>query len=305
VRLIRKYSTYLKERFGEPVLKVPLDAGFTCPNRDGTRGRGGCSYCDNRAFSPVAGTGTPCLDQLRRGILRAPRRFRRFIAYFQAYSGTYAEPELLSRLHAEVLGVPGVIGIAIATRPDCLSREVIDYLSGLSRKTYLAVELGVQTLVDRTLRTICRGHTAAESAAALAHLERAGIEVTVHCMLGLPGEGPAEAAFTMKTLAGLPVFGVKFHQLMILAETPLHQAYLRGEVAVLTLEDYAALLADSLQTLPEGVVVHRLLADSSPARGLVAPLWSCRKRSSLAYLEDYLRRRGLGYSNSRLQSNPG
>lgn len=271
------YSQYLKERFGEPVLKIPLNGGFSCPNRDGTRGRGGCIFCDNRAFSPVAETAESIIEQLEKGIGRAPKKFQKFIAYFQPYSNTYGTVEKLKSLYETAVGFSNIVGIAVGTRPDCFSPEVYDYLSDLNRRTYVSIELGLQTIHDETQERINRHQSWDESGDAITELNGRGIEVVVHVILGLPGETKEMMLKTAETLAELPIQGVKLHQLMIIAGTGMELKYKKGEVSVLSFEEYTDLAAAFIRKLGPDKCIHRLSADCLPGSGLIAPLWSSRK----------------------------
>ncbi len=298
----RRYSAWLKEKFGFPVRKIPLDGGFTCPNRDGTRGEGGCVYCSNPAFSPVAGTALAVPEQLEAGLSRAGGESRLFIAYFQPYSGTYAPVARLRELFEPVLRRKGIVGLAVGTRPDCLPPDVCAYLEELSRRTFLTVELGVQTLDEEILKSLNRGHTAAETRAAGARLRAAGIPWVAHLILGLPGETAATTASTARGLRLLKPDGVKLHQLMIVRGTPMAELWRRGEARALELEEYASLLGLFLRSLGPGPLVHRLLGDCRPEAGLLAPEWSARKSASLSRIDSLLLREGVEITNSPLSA---
>ena len=286
----RTYNNYLKKRFGKNVLKIPLHAGFTCPNIDGTRSRGGCIYCDNVAFSPVAASTEPVLEQLKKGMKRASHRFELFIGYFQSFSNTYAPVEKLKQIYEPVISYPGIVGIAIGTRPDCFSDEIYNYLSEVNQRTYLSVEIGLQTVHNSTLRFINRHHSYEESVQAIEELARRNIETVVHVMLGLPGESRAMMLETANKIARLPVQGVKVHQLMIIKGTVLERnLYAKGKIKVFSLEEYAELFGEFLTRLRPDQILHRILADSRPESGLVAPMWSADKRRSLQFIQNYLK----------------
>ncbi|MFC1586269.1 TIGR01212 family radical SAM protein, partial [Fibrobacterota bacterium] len=271
------YSQHLKKRFGQPVLKIPVNGGFSCPNRDGTRGRNGCIFCDNRAFSPVAETREPVTAQLEKGIAKAPARYKKFIAYFQPYSNTYGKVHKLMEVYESAISFPRVVGLAVGTRPDCISPEVLEYLAEVSQRTYLSIELGIQTVHDSTLRNINRYQAHAEAEAVIWELDKRGIEIVAHVILGLPGESRDMMLETADVLSQLPVHGVKLHQLMILRGTDLETKYHRGSVSVLSLEEYADLVGDFVLRLGPGKCLHRLMADCFPGSGLVAPMWSSGK----------------------------
>ncbi len=280
------------------MLKIPLHAGFTCPNIDGTRSRGGCIYCDNVAFSPVAASTESVMAQLEKGISRGKKRFDAFIGYFQSYSNTHAPAEVLRKKYEPVISHPDVIGIAVGTRPDCFSPEIYDYLSEVNQRTYLSVELGIQTIHNDTLREINRGHTFEESLAAIHELANRNIEVVVHVMLGLPGETRAMMLQTAEQIARLPIQGIKIHQLMVVKGTVLEKQYFSaGKLAVLELEEYAELLGQFLIRLRPDQVIHRLMADSKFETGLIAPQWSADKRCSLSFIQNFLQKNNFYQGN--------
>ena len=305
MRIYHSYNNYLKTRFGKRVLKIPLHAGFTCPNIDGTRSRGGCIYCDNVAFSPVAASTEPVMTQLEKGIARGKKRFDAFIGYFQSFSNTYAPVEVLREKYEPVISHPDVIGISVGTRPDCFSPEIYDYLSDVNRRTYLSVELGIQTIHNETLRKINRGHTFEESLTAIQELSDRDIEVVAHVMLGLPGETREMMLETAERIAQLPVQGIKIHQLMVIKGTVLEQGYFSaGKLKVLELEEYAELAGEFLTRLRTDQVIHRLMADSKFETGLVAPKWSADKRRSLSFIQNFLQKnnfyQGKSFKNNHL-----
>jgi hypothetical protein len=288
VRHYNTYSAYLKKRFGTAVLKVPLNAGFSCPNRDGTKSSDGCAFCDNQAFSPAAKSSGPLLEQFSSAIARAPRRYGRFIAYLQPFSNTYGTLERLKAAYEPLLALPGLAGLGIGTRPDCISDEAYAYLGECAKRTCLSVELGLQTSHDETLALINRGHTFAEFVSSVQRLSSLAIETVAHVIIGLPGETADRIFETADRLAGLPVHGVKIHQLMIVRGTVMEQWFNQGRASALTLEEYAPLLCGFLERLRPDQVVHRIMSDSKTENGLVAPLWSADKKSSIKFLHDYM-----------------
>ncbi len=284
------YNNYLKKRFGKSVLKIPLNAGFTCPNIDGMKSKGGCIYCDNVAFSPVAASTDPVLIQLEKGINRAKHRFDLFIGYFQAFSNTHASVEKLKEIYEPVISHPEIIGIAIGTRPDCFSKEVFDYLSEINERTYLNVEIGMQTAHNSTLKAINRHHSFEESEKVFQELANRNIESVVHLMLGLPGETREMMMETAKIVSQLPVQGVKIHQLMVIKNTVLEKEwYLNNKINVLSLDEYAELVGKFLSRLRPDQIIHRIMADSRIESGLVVPMWSADKRNSLQFIQNYLK----------------
>ena len=288
------FSEELKRVFGCRVQRISVDAGFNCPNRDGLLDTEGCIYCGGsgsgshgiRRDLTVAG-------QVEDGkeVMRRKYKAQRFIAYFQAYSNTYAPVEQIRRLYTEALSVPDVVGLIIATRPDCLSDEVLDYLQELSRQTYLWLELGVQSIHDRTLAIINRRHDHACSVDAIQRSTSRGLRVCGHIILGLPGETREEMLAGAGELNRLGVAGVKLHLLHVMKGTALADMYGRGEVKMLDRDDYAGLVCDFLELLGPQVTIHRLTGDGGHDN-LVAPLWSLKKFEILNLIDAELERRG-------------
>ncbi|MBI5643878.1 MAG: TIGR01212 family radical SAM protein [Deltaproteobacteria bacterium] len=277
-RLYYPLSEYLKGLFGCKVFKVTINAGFTCPNRDGTKGRGGCIYCESSMLVPKDHDGgIDVKSQLDTGIERVRKRHKaeKFIAYFQINTNTHAPVEYLRKVYSESLR-PEVVGVAVSTRPDCVNDDIIWLFSELKEKTRLWVELGLQTANDRTLEVINRGHTAKEFEDAVVRLASSGIEVCAHVIVGLPGEGKAEVLNTIDFVSKLPLRGIKFHQLQVIKGTRLEEMYLNGEAKVLSLDEYASIVVECLEILPPDLVIHRLSGDT-PKSFLVAPKWGANK----------------------------
>ncbi|KAA3657226.1 MAG: TIGR01212 family radical SAM protein [Calditrichaeota bacterium] len=287
MRHYNAYKYFLEKRFGEPVLKIPLNGGFTCPNIDGSKGFGGCTYCDNEAFSPVALSQEDVLHQLEQGMSRATYRFNKFIAYFQPYSNTYAPVARLRELYEPVLSHPKIVGLALGTRPDCFAEETFNYLDDVASRTFLSVELGMQTIHNRTLENINRQHSAEACFDVFSRLYEMGIENVVHVVLGLPGESKQDMLATAEKIAALPIHGVKVHQLMIIQKTVMAHQYRNGDVQTLELEEYADLLAEFIKRLRPDQHVHRLMAECREDSGLIAPQWSSNKRHSLNLIHNY------------------
>ncbi len=285
-----RFSDRLRRRFGCRVRRVPLDGGFTCPTRDGSKGEGGCLFCDGRGASP-AGPRLPVRLQLLRGIERARGGgAERFIAYFQPFTGTYAPPAELGRLYAEGTDHPDVVGLAIGTRPDCAGEDALDAIAPFAARLETWVEYGLQSSHDDTLRRVGRGHTAADFADAARRTARRGIGVCAHVILGLPGETDEMMRETARFLGSLPVGAVKIHLLHVLRGSPLETLYGRDGLALLSPADYVRLVCDFLELLPPSVVIQRLTGEAPPAR-LVAPLWALRKHEVLAAIRGELERR--------------
>lgn len=284
-------SDFLKRKFGEKVFKVSLDAGFSCPNRDGKKGTGGCIYCNSETLIPLNFTGEDIKGQLLSGMEKVRKRHNanKFIAYFQINSNTYAPIDYLKKVYREAL-LPDIIAIAVSTRPDCVPDEVLDLLKELKKERFLWLELGLQSANDSTLAFVNRGHTAAEFRDAVERARLRGIDVCAHVIVGLPDETRDDMLKTARFLSDCRVWGVKFHQLQVLKDTPLLKLYEEGKVKTLSLDEYAAIVADSLTILPPSVVVHRLSGDA-PLKYLVAPRWGANKFIVAERIEELLKLR--------------
>lgn len=275
-------SSYFKRVFGMRVSKISVDAGFTCPNRDGRKGEGGCIYCNNLAFTgPTAKRELHIEEQIRRAI---GGREGLFIIYFQPFTNTYADPDFLRKLFEIPLSFKNVAGISIGTRPDCLGEDVVKVLRELHSKTHLWVELGLQSASDETLRKINRGHTVDDFLKAVDLLKRAGIRTCVHVIIGLPGEGMEDFLRTGSLLAHLRVEGVKFHNIQVLKDTRLEEMHMRGEFIPLSLEEYVEAVTGILEILPPYTVIHRL-AGEADAHYIVAPQWARSKQTILSSIQ--------------------
>lgn len=274
------YAEFLARRVGGKVQKIAIDAGMTCPNRDGTLGWGGCTYCDNRAFNPpYCNPSMSVAQQLEQGkhFFAGKYRQMRFLAYFQAYTSTHADFARLRALYDEALAVDGVVGLVIATRPDCVNSSLLDYLQEVNRTRLVIVELGVETVHDRTLRMVNRCHDWATSLAAIELTAQHGITVGAHLILGLPGESDEDMCATVRLIAQLPVTLVKFHQLQVFKGTALARQVASGEVAVRdwTAEQYAAVCARLASCLRHDMVVERWVAQAPPGM-VVTPRWGLK-----------------------------
>jgi hypothetical protein len=287
------FSAELRRQFGCRVQRISVDAGFTCPNRDGTVGTGGCIFCggDGSGAKGIA-RGMEVSAQIEQGKEVMVRKFRaqKYLAYFQPYSNTYAPPDRLHALYDEALAVPDVVGLIVGTRPDCLPPEVVELLAAYAERTYLWLELGLQSSVDRVLEGINRGHDVAAFVDAVRRCTARGIRVCAHLILGLPGETREEMLATAELLNGLGVAGVKLHQLHVMKGTRLEEMYRNGEVQLLELDGYASLVCDFLERLAPQVLVHRLVGDGG--LNLVAPKWGASKFVCLNAINVELERRG-------------
>jgi radical SAM protein (TIGR01212 family) len=287
-------NSYLKGRFGQRVQKITLDAGLTCPNRDGRVGTGGCLYCNARGSGTGAwARGLNLPAQMKAGMAALARRYgaTRFIAYFQSFSNTYAPQETLRKLYDAALAFPGVAGLSIGTRPDCLEDDVLDLLAGYARERLVWLELGLQSAHDRTLARLNRGHDVACFTTAVERAAARGLEVVAHVILGLPGEDAGDMAATAAYLARLPVQGVKIHLLYVIRGSGLARLHEAGEYVCLTEEQYIDLVVDFIERLPPQVVIHRLTGDPH-AEELVAPAWCLNKSSILGRIREEFARRG-------------
>lgn len=289
----RPFSRFLREKFGTKVYRVTIDAGFTCPNVDGGVAVGGCVYCDNRSFSPNRRLPRATVqDQVLRGIEILQKRYRaeRFLAYFQAATNTYAPVPKLRRLYDEALQHPHIVGLAIGTRPDCVPDEVLDMLQDYARERYVCLELGLQTIHDRSLDWMNRGHHYDAFLDAVRRCQNRGLDLCAHVILGLPGESVADMMATAEALAALPVNGVKIHNLHVVRDTPLEAMYRRGEVRLFERDEYVQVVCDFLERLPAAMVIQRLSGDAPPDY-LVAPEWCLDKPALLRAIRHELDRR--------------
>ncbi len=289
-RRYRPFSVFLRERFGGRVHRVALDGGFTCPNVDGTVTTGGCNFCDNDSFSPNRRIRLKTIPaQLERGIAFLTRRFRaeRFLAYFQAGTNTHGAVEKLRRLYDQALSDPRVVGLAIATRPDSLPDAVLDLLSEYQQRTFVGLEIGLQSPYDRSLEWMNRGHDVACFHDAIRRCQGRGFDLSVH---GLPGETRDDMLGTADFLAPLPIHGVKIHNLHVVRDTVLAKQYERGEVRMLERGEYLELICDFLERLPPSFVIHRLTGEAPPAH-LLAPMWCLEKEALLREIVAELIRR--------------
>lgn len=284
----------LKERFGEKVYKLTLNGGMTCPNRDGKLGTRGCIFCSAGGSGDFAADAcmsiTEQIEQ-QKALIQTKRPVGKFIAYFQAYTNTYAPTEYLNRIFTQALSHPDVIALSIGTRPDCLEKDVLDLLSELNRQKPVWVELGLQTIHEDTARYIRRGYPLSCFEEAVRQLRLRDLEVIVHMILGLPGEGEKQMLETISYLNGQPIQGIKMQLLHVLKNTDLAADYLAGKFQVLSQDEYLNLVITCLEHLSPDIVVHRLTGDG-PKDLLIAPLWSGAKRTVLNQLHHQMKERG-------------
>jgi radical SAM protein (TIGR01212 family) len=290
---VHTFGQYLLRRFGERVHKIALDAGFTCPNRDGSKGVGGCTFCNNVSFSPAAGSHAALAPQIARAREVIGRRTgaRKFMAYFQAYTNTYAKVEELDALYRQALAQPGMVGLSVGTRPDCVAPEVLDLLEDYRRQGYeVWLELGLQSAFDETLARVNRGHTFAEYRETALAARKRGIPLCTHLIVGLPGESERHCHATLDSVLDIGVDGLKLHPLHVVKHTRLAQEWRREEYRPLEKAAYLRLAADLIERTPEHVVFHRVTATAS-REILLAPAWCAEKWNVINGIEHELRRR--------------
>ncbi|UHA76117.1 TIGR01212 family radical SAM protein [Paenibacillus sp. 481] len=283
----------MREQFGDKVFKVMLDAGFTCPNRDGNIATGGCTFCSARGSGDFAGRRRDDLVTQFNTIrdkqhLKWPNA--RYIGYFQAYTNTYAPVETLREYFEVILEQPGVVGLSIATRPDCLPDDVVEYLAELNQRTYLWVEMGLQTIHDCTSQLINRAHDTQCYYEAVEKLRKHNIRICSHIIYGLPQESHEMMMETCKAVSNMDVQGIKLHLLHLMRKTPMVKQYEAGLLQFLEMDEYVKLVVDSLEVLPPEMIVHRVTGDA-PRDLLIGPMWSQRKWVVLNAIDAELKRR--------------
>ena len=288
------YGSFLRRRFGCRVSKVNVDGGFTCPNRDGSRGTGGCIYCDNSSFSPKQTMAViPIEEQMEAGMAyhRVRLKSDKFIVYFQKFTNTYAPLARLSELYRRALDHPDVVGISVGTRPDSITDQTIDLLSELARDRYVCVELGLQSMDDAILARINRGHTLAEYLNAVERLQGRGIDICTHLIYGFPGETRAGFLKSARLISGIPVSSLKLHQLHAVEGTRLAQLYREGSYLPIPLSEYVEATCDFLEELPARISIQRLYG-SAPLAIRVAPNWDLKNNQMWYAIVNELKRRG-------------
>ena len=294
-RRFNDFSTYFKSRFAERVQKVSIDAGFTCPNRDGTKGQGGCTYCDNKNFKPsYTNLKKGVSEQIEQGIAFFSKKYEsmKYLAYFQAYTNTYAQVDDLKKLYEEALQHPKIIGLVISTRPDCISDEVLDYIEELQKRVYIMVEFGLESHLDKSLERINRGHTFADSVKAIEETSKRGINNCAHMILGLPGENRKDWLEQAKVISKLPVKNVKLHQIQIHKHTKLEREFKTNpeDFNIFTVDDYIELVIDYLELLNPEIIVERFISQA-PREKLIAPKWGLKNFEFVAKVDKRLAER--------------
>ena len=285
------YGTWIRHRFPFRVQKISVDAGFTCPNRDGRISTGGCIYCDNRTFNPAYCQRQDSITrQLEAGKQFFARKYptMKYLAYFQAYTNTYAAIDHLKALYEEALQVEDVVGIVIGTRPDCISDELLDYLEALNQRCFLIVEYGVESANDETLQRINRGHTFEQSRLAIEKTHERGILTGAHIILGLPGEDAQENLHQAPIISSLPIDILKIHQMQIIRGTRLAEDFERAPFHIYDIDEYIRLIANYIQRLRKDLVLERFVSQS-PKELLVAPHWGLKNHEFTDLLNNYLK----------------
>ena len=270
---------FLRNKFNEKIYKISLDGGFTCPNRDGKVAKGGCTFCSARGSGDYAGSRILSINEQfndRKKMMEKKWKDGKYIAYFQAYTNTYAPVEELRQKYEEAIKQENVVALSIATRPDCLDDDVVDLLEEISKKTYLWVELGLQTINDESARNFNRGYDFKVFEEGIKKLQDRNIEVVVHTIFGLPGETKEDMLKTVDYVAHSGAQGIKFHLLHLMSGTQMVKQYESGELKLLSQEDYIDLICKGIAMIPQDMVVHRLTGDA-PRESLIGPMWSLKK----------------------------
>ena len=305
--LYNDFPTFLKKYFSYKVQKISLNAGFTCPNRDGTKGWGGCTYCNNQTFNPdYCQTEKSIAVQLEEGKRFFAHKYpeMKYLAYFQAYTNTYAELEGLKRKYEEALEVEGVVGLVIGTRPDCMPEDLLRYLEGLNRHTFLMVEYGMESTFDETLRRINRGHTYKDTVEAVRHTADCGILTGGHIILGLPGETHDTMVMQAEVLSELPISTLKIHQLQLIRGTRMAKEYMDNPSdfhLFMEVDEYIDLVIDYVEHLRPDLVIERFISQS-PKDLLIAPDWGLKNYEFVTRLQKRMKERGA-YQGKRYKDS--
>ena len=279
IKRYNRFSDYMKEKFGQKIIKISLNAGLTCPNIDGTKAYGGCTYCSISGSGDFAGNpADELVEQFYniKNMMNKKWKDGLYMPYFQAFTNTYAPLKVLREMYESVLYLDGVIGLDIATRPDCLEDDVVEYLGELSKKHEIWVDLGLQTIYDKTAKIINRGHDYEEFLVGVKKLRDKNINVCVHIINGLPYEDKEMMLNTVKAINKLDIQALKIHLLLVLKDTPLANMYEKGKFQALTKEQYVDIVCDQLEILREDILIQRLTADA-PRDEIIAPRWSIKK----------------------------
>jgi len=298
------FSQFLRERFGCKVYKLPVDAGFTCPNRDGKIGYGGCTYCYNPSFSPsilLQKSSISLQVKHRKAFLKGKGKVNKFLVYFQSYTNTYAKVKILKRLYDEAIQDKDVIGFCIGTRPDCVPDEVLDLIESYAQDYHIWLEYGLQSIHNETLLRIRRGHNFAQFEDAVKRTQGRNIFICVHIILGLPGEAKEDILETARALARMGINGIKLHHLQVIKKTELVRDFQRGEFKVLSSKEYIKLVCDVLELLPARITIQRLVGEVLQDKMLVAPRWNLNKHRILSAIDQEFVGRG-SFQGSKFDS---
>lgn len=289
----KEFGTWLQAELGCKAQKLSVDAGLTCPNRDGTLGRGGCTFCDNRTFNPAyCRQGGSITDQLEAGKRFFSRKYptMKYLAYFQSYSNSYGTLSHLKELYEEALRVPDVVGLVIGTRPDCMPDALLEYLEELNRRTFLLVEYGVESANEETLVRVNRGHTFAQARECIIRTAQRGIRVGVHMILGFPWETRSELIRQAQLIASLPITTLKLHQLQVIKGTQLAREYELHPWPLPTAEEYVDLVLEYISRLPSSLVLERFVSQSPPEY-VIAPRWGLKNHEFSALVKKAMQKR--------------
>ncbi|MCI7081522.1 MAG: TIGR01212 family radical SAM protein [Bacteroidaceae bacterium] len=289
----KEFGTWLQAELGCKAQKLSVDAGLTCPNRDGTLGRGGCTFCDNRTFNPAyCRQGGSITDQLEAGKRFFARKYptMKYLAYFQSYSNSYGTLSHLKELYEEALRVPDVVGLVIGTRPDCMPDALLEYLEELNRRTFLLVEYGVESANEETLVRVNRGHTFAQARECIIRTAQRGIRVGVHMILGFPWETRSELIRQAQLIASLPITTLKLHQLQVIRGTQLAREYELHPWPLPTAEEYVDLVLEYISHLPPSLVLERFVSQSPPEY-VIAPRWGLKNHEFSALVKKAIQKR--------------
>ena len=289
----KEFGTWLQAELGCKAQKLSVDAGLTCPNRDGTLGRGGCTFCDNRTFNPAyCRQGGSITDQLEAGKRFFSRKYptMKYLAYFQSYSNSYGTLSHLKELYEEALRVPDVVGLVIGTRPDCMPDALLEYLEELNRHTFLLVEYGVESANEETLVRVNRGHTFAQARECIIRTAQRGIRVGVHMILGFPWETRSELIRQAQLIASLPITTLKLHQLQVIRGTQLAREYELHPWLLPTAEEYVDLVLEYISHLPSSLVLERFVSQSPPEY-VIAPRWGLKNHEFSALVKKAIQKR--------------
>ncbi len=279
------FSSFFKTLFKERVQKISIDAGFTCPNRNGDKAKGGCTYCNNDTFTPFYTSPIKSVaEQLQEGITFFSKKYKtqQYLAYFQAYSNTYADIKTLKKLYQEALNVPGVIGLVISTRPDCIDEQKLDYLEELAKKYFILLEFGAESCCNKTLKRINRAHTFEDTISALQMAKNRGLHLGLHLLMGLPGESDESMLACAEKISSLPFHTLKMHQLQIVRKTKMEQQYAQTPEMfnLFTPERYINFMVNFLERLRPDMIIERFISESPPDM-LIAPKWGGMKNYAI------------------------